>query len=76
MAEEIGKQIQSLQPGFLVVTYDPAEVGFEQCAIDADLWKQMKEGGFYGGLIVQKGVEFQSLDDEQLEELGLMRIER
>lgn len=65
----------TLQPGFLYIEYDQELV--DPSTINVGDWEEMKAKGFYGGRMYPKGtVDFKSLSDKELAELGLMRIEK
>lgn len=65
--------VKSLQPGFVVVNYDP-EVIDDPRAFKLRSWEELKARGFYGGACLPKGVDLTSLTDQDLAQVGLQRI--
>lgn len=65
----------SLQPGFLVMLPRKG-VSPVDCLLPWLLWDELKEKGFYGGLIMTNQASIASYSDEDLRKLGLMRIPR
>ena len=68
---EITFKIKSLQPGFLVAFISRECDG---TSIRIKEWDEMKEKGFYGGIILDDRMELESLSDAELALHGLMRI--
>ena len=63
----------TLQPGFLVVQY-PRGVEPEQCRVDEQTARELDARGFYGGIILPRGIEIRSLSDAELLKQGLQRV--
>lgn len=67
-------EVETLQPGYLVITYDPAGGPLNPGALRIRNWDELKARGFFGGIVVPKGFEFAAFSDEELARAGLQRI--
>lgn len=67
-------QLKTLQPGFLWVSYTPGEVDPGSLVMSRSTWEEAKAKGFYGGIILPRGVELTSLSDQDLEKVRLKRM--
>jgi hypothetical protein len=67
-------RFHSIQPGFFFITYDPDLATPKDCTIPRVMWDEMRKKGFYGGIILQEGVRLNSLDEKELNKMGLTRI--
>jgi hypothetical protein len=64
--------ISHLPPGYFWIEYDQKQI--DPHDIKGPSRKEMEEKGYIGGYIFPKGsVEFKSMTDEELAEIGLMR---
>lgn len=66
--------IFSVPPGFVVITYEPGTCepsDFKLSEGDAKKWHEL---GYFGGLIIPKGTEWKSYNDQELAAIGLQRI--
>lgn len=65
---------ESLQPGCVILRYDPDQIEPHQITFLKDCWEELEKRGFYGGMILPKHIRLTSLNDEELTQLGLKRI--
>jgi hypothetical protein len=67
-------EVKTLQPGYLVITYDPEMRGLDPSAFKIRNWEEMRARGFHGGICFPRGVDVRSWTDEELSRAGLQRI--
>lgn len=67
-------EITTLKPGFLVITYDQDRISPSDLKMPPEMCEELKKKGYWGGIIYPEGVTLQTVTDEELKVLGLMRI--
>lgn len=65
-------EITSLPPGFLIFTVDRYSLS-QRIRMDPKEWAELKKKGYSGGIILEAGFTFDSLDEKLMNDLGWYR---